>query len=128
MRIKDRISEWFSVQLVKNPRRMVLLAILLFNLVFLAVSAFIISRLSLSGTESMSFLEAAYYTVTMILDAGCIQFVIADIGTAGVAIGLPRKMLLFLGITAIANTLCRGLLRSRMNGREQTANQSFRLS
>lgn len=105
MRIKDRISEWFSVQLVKNPRRMVLLAILLFNILFLAVSAFIISRLSLSGTESMSFFEAAYYTVTMILDAGCIQFVITDIGTAGVAIALTCMLIILIGMVTFTGAV-----------------------
>lgn len=57
---------------------------LLFNIVFFLVSAIIISNTSLFGTEHMSFIEAAFCTVTMILDAGCIQFVISDIGQAGV--------------------------------------------
>jgi hypothetical protein len=50
------------------------------------IASAIISSLSLSGTESMNFLEAAFCTITMILDVGCIQFVVADIGESGVAI------------------------------------------
>lgn len=84
--MKRRVIEWLSVQLVKNPGRIVLSAILLFNVVFFFFSAVIISNMSLSGTEQMSFLEAAFCTVTMILDAACIRFVIADIGHASVAV------------------------------------------
>ena len=71
----QRFREWFSIRLAKNPGQIVLLAILFFNIVFLLLAAFIISRMSLTGTEHLGFLEAAYYTVTMILDAGCVSFV-----------------------------------------------------
>ena len=84
--MRTKIKEWFSIQLVKNPGRMVLAAILIFNLVFFLLAAIAISALSLDGTEKMSFIEAAFCTITMILDAGCIQFVIADIGKSGVLI------------------------------------------
>ena len=105
MRIKEKCGEWFSIQLVKNPGRVVLLAILLFNLVFLAISALIISNLSLAGTESMSFLDAAYYTITMILDAGCIQFVIEDIGKAGVAVALTCMIIILVGMVSFTGAV-----------------------
>lgn len=81
-----KIREWINIQLVKNPGQMVLASIFLFNVVFFILSAVIISNLSLSGTEKMGFFEAAFCTITMILDAGCIQFVVSDIGTTGVAV------------------------------------------
>ena len=81
-----KIREWINIQLVKNPGQMVLAAIFLFNVVFFVLSAAVISNLSLSGTEKMGFFEAAFCTITMILDAGCIQFVVSDIGTTGVAV------------------------------------------
>lgn len=64
-----KIREWLNIQLVKNPGKMVLCTIFLFNVVFLLLSALVISNLSLSGTEKMSFFEAAFCTITMILDA-----------------------------------------------------------
>lgn len=100
-----KIKEWLSVQLVKNPGRMVLAAILLFNIVFFLVSAIIISNMSLSGTEHMSFIEAAFCTVTMILDAGCIQFVISDIGQAGVAIVLVCLAIIFIGMISFTGAV-----------------------
>ena len=84
---------------------MVLAAILLFNIVFFLLSAGIISALSLEGTEKMSFVEAAVCTITMILDAGCIQFVISDIGTAGVAITLVCLAVVLIGMISFTGAV-----------------------
>ena len=67
---KFRLREWFSVQLAKKPGRLVLAAILLFNVLFLLISAVLLHRMSLAleATREMGFWEAAFYTLTMILD------------------------------------------------------------
>ena len=91
-----KIREWLNIQLVKNPGKVVLCSIFIFNVLFLLLSALIISNLSLSGTEKMGFFEAAFCTITMILDAGCIQFVVSDIGASGVAV-----VVICLGIVII---------------------------
>ncbi len=103
--MKKRIKEWFTIQLVKNPSRMVLVVILLFNIIFFLFSAAIISALSLNGTEKMGFVEAAVCTITMILDAGCIQFVIADIGTAGVAITMFCLVVVLVGMISFTGAV-----------------------
>ena len=95
-----RIREWFGIQIIKKPRKMVLGAILLFNLLFILLSSAIISALSLDGTADMNFLEATFCTITMILDAGCISYVIADIGHSGVAITLVCLLIVFIGMIA----------------------------
>ncbi len=100
-----KIREWFSIQLAKHPGRIVIIAILLFNIVFLILSALIISSLSLKGTEGMSFLEAAFYTVTMILDAGCISFVVEDIGTSGVAIAAVCLAIIIIGMVSFTGAV-----------------------
>ena len=64
--MKNRIKEWFSVQSVKNPGKMILVVILLFNIVFFFTSALVISSLSLDGTEKMSFIQAAVCTITLV--------------------------------------------------------------
>lgn len=91
-----KFREWINIQLVKNPGRMVLCAIFLFNVIFLLLSALIIRNLAITGTEKMGFFEAAFCAITMILDAGCIQFVVSDIGTSGVAI-----VLICLGVVLV---------------------------
>ena len=101
----NKIKEWFSVQLVKNPGKMVLTAILFFNIVFFLVAALIISALSLEGTEKMGFIEAAICTITMILDAGCIQFVVADIGKSGIAITLVCLAVVLIGMISFTGSV-----------------------
>ncbi len=100
-----KLREWFSVQLAKHPGRIVLLAILLFNVVFFILAAAVISNLSLTGTEEMSFFEAAFYTVTMILDAGCISFVVQDIGQSGVAIAVICLIIVLIGMVSFTGAV-----------------------
>lgn len=103
--MKRKFNEWISVQLVKNPGRMVLCAILLFNIVFFLLAAVVISALSLEGTEQMSFIQAAFCTITMILDAGCIQFVIADIGRSGVVISIVCLAVILIGMISFTGAV-----------------------
>lgn len=103
--MRRKFHEWVSVQAAKNPGKIVLIAILIFNVVFFLVSAVIISRLSLSGTEQMGFLEAAFCTVTMILDAGCIQFVVSDIGQSGVAVVVVCLLIILIGMVSFTGAV-----------------------
>ncbi len=100
-----KFREWFSVQLAKYPGRIILLAILLFNVVFMVISGFILSSFSLKGTEEMGFFEAVFYTVTMILDAGCVQFVIADIGRANVALAIICIIIILIGMVSFTGAV-----------------------
>lgn len=96
--MKKKFKEWISIQMAKKPGRMVLIGILLFNVLFFLVSALVMSSLSLEETKSMNFFEAAYYTITMILDAGSISAVIEDIGTTGVAIVIVCLLIILIGM------------------------------
>lgn len=84
---------------------MVLAAILIFNIVFFLVSAVVTSALSLDGTEKMSFIEAAFCTITMILDAGCIQFVVADIGKSGVFVTVFCLCVIIVGMISFTGAV-----------------------
>ena len=100
-----RFREWFSIRLAKNPGQIVLLSILFFNIVFFFLSAFIISRMSLSGTEELGFLESAFYTISMILDAGCISYVVADIGPGNAAIALVCLIIVIIGMISFTGAV-----------------------
>ena len=121
-----RFREWFSMQMAKHPQQMIVLTIAVFNICFFIISAIIIRSLSLSGTESMGFWEALYYTVTMILDAGCIESVITDIGTAGVLLVLVCLLVVFIGtitftgavIGTFTNTLSDAIEKSNSGSRK----------
>ena len=100
-----RIREWFSIRLAKNPGQIVLLSILLFNIAFFFLSAFIISKMSLSGTEELGFLESAFYTISMILDAGCISYVVADIGPQNAAIAIVCLLIVIIGMISFTGAV-----------------------
>ena len=101
----QRLKEWFSIRLAKNPGQIVLLSILFFNIVFFLVSAFIISRMSLTGTENLGFLQSAYYTITMILDAGCIELVVEDIGSENAAIAIVCLIIVIVGMISFTGAV-----------------------
>lgn len=96
--MRRRLREWISMKAAKQPGTVVLLAILLFNVVFFLLSALIVSSFSVTGTEKMGFLEAAFYTITMILDAGCIQFVLDEVGQVGVSVVLICIGIIIVGM------------------------------
>ena len=80
-----QLEEYLNIHIAKNPKRFVLAMILMINVVFLLVSAGIISRLAPSTLEHRGFWISVFYTISMILDAGCIDYVVNDVGQAGVA-------------------------------------------
>ena len=100
-----KLREWFSIRLAKNPGQIVLLSILFFNIVFFFLAAFIISKMSLSGTEELGFLESAFYTISMILDAGCISYVVADIGPENAAIAIVCLLIVLIGMISFTGAV-----------------------
>ena len=116
-----RFRRWLSVQVAKHPKRVVLVLIILFNVLFIIVSAALISSLSLHGTENMNFFHAAYHTVTMVLDAGCIDSVISDIGTSGVALTLTCLVVVITGMVTFTGAVI-GYLTNILNDFIDNAN------
>lgn len=100
-----KLREKISILIAKKPAMMVLVVILLFNIVFFLAASGIISALSLQGTENLNFIEAAFYTLTMILDPGCISFVVTDIGTAGVVISIVCLCVVVVGMISFTGSV-----------------------
>lgn len=120
-----KIREWLSLQIAKKPGRFVLVSILLFNIVFFTISAFLISFLSLSGTEEMGVLEAAFYTVSMILDAGCISYVVQDIGNTGVALVITCIAVVIIGMISFTGSVI-GYVTNWISNFIDQANSGYR--
>ena len=95
---KNSLREWVSLQIAKNPRGMILLVILLMNIVFIVTAAVVISRLAPESLQYRGFWASVYYTITIVLDAGCIQNVVADVGTASVGVILVCLSVVILGM------------------------------
>lgn len=96
--MKRKFTEWLSLYIVKKPAKVILFGILLFNVMLLAVSATVISALAPASLEYSGFWESIFYTVSMILDAGCIQFIISDIGEASVVLIIVCIMIILIGM------------------------------
>lgn len=96
--MKRKIREWISISIVKNPARAILFGILLLNLVLLAGAALIISALSPETMEYTGFFDSVFYTVSMILDAGCIQYVVEDIGKVSVTLIIVCLVVILVGM------------------------------
>ncbi len=120
-----KFKEWFSIQLAKNPGKVVLTVILLSNIIFLALAALVISSLSLEATSEMGFWEAIFYTITMILDAGCIQFVVSDVGTAGVTIVIVCLIVIVIGMVTFTGAVI-GYLTNYISNFIEHANSGAR--
>lgn len=103
--MKRKIHEWLSIRMARKPGSIILISIFAFNIIFFLISSIIISKLSLAGTESMGFLQAAFCTITMILDPGCIQFVIDDIGHAGVVISIVCVIIIITGMISFTGAV-----------------------
>ncbi|MBE5937977.1 MAG: hypothetical protein E7265_08105 [Lachnospiraceae bacterium] len=93
-----KLKEKISIYVVKAPARAILIAILFLNIVLFFAAAAIISAFSpdLRGPEG--YWESIFYTISMILDAGCIQYVVEDIGQAGVALIVICTVTVLLGM------------------------------
>ncbi len=92
-----RIKEFFSVLMAKKPSQLVLVAIILLNIVFFTLAALIISMVSPLRND-MGFWESLYRTITMVLDAGCIDNVVYDPTEAQVATILICLLVVLVGM------------------------------
>ena len=121
----NRLNQWLSIKLAKRPGTIVLGSILLFNIVFFFVSVLIIRNFNLKGTEEYGFFQAAYLTITMILDAGCISYVIEDIGKAGVATAITCLVIIFIGMISFTGAVI-GYITNYISNFLERANSGYR--
>ncbi len=82
----NKLRQWFSVQLAKNPARVVLFSIALFNIVFIFGAALIILKIAPEHIIEKGFGQALYYATFMILDPGGVENVIGEYNSANVLI------------------------------------------
>ena len=93
-----KFKEWLSVFIIKNPSRAILIAILLLNILLFVLAGAVISALSPASLRHDGFWASLYYTISMVLDAGCIEYVIADIGEASVGLILICLLTVLIGM------------------------------
>ncbi len=98
MKKRNTFREWISVRIAKNPGGFILAVILLFNLCFFVVAAVVISQLAPSTVQYRGFWASVFYTISMVLDAGCIQLVVEDVGNSGVAVIIVCIIIVIVGM------------------------------
>jgi hypothetical protein len=101
----NKIREWISIKIAKSPGPMVILGIFLANIVIFSIAAIIISQLAPSSLEHDDFQSCVFYTILMILDAGCIQFVVQDIGEVGVFLILVCLFTVIVGMISFTGAI-----------------------
>jgi len=121
-----KLREKVNIYVAKTPQKAVLIGIMLFNVVFILIAAAIISIMShsLSGMSASNFGVAIYKTITMILDAGCIDSIIADVGKAGAAAAIVCVIVIIVGMVfftgAVIGYVTNGIsafIESKNNGK-----------
>ena len=94
----NKFREWLSIQIVKNPSRVILFAIFLANLFFIMLSAFMIYLLSPGAGTHRTFLDSLFFTITMIMDAGCISFIVENPNPANAIITIVSLLVILIGM------------------------------
>ena len=100
-----RLREKLSVFTVRNPSLTILLAILILNIILFAVAALVISWLAPKSLPNTGFWPSVFYTISMILDAGCIEYVVSDIGEASVALIIVCLITVLIGMITFTGSV-----------------------
>ena len=118
-----RFKEWLSIKKSQHPGQIVLFSILVFNLLFFLIGALVI--MIFAGNNNMSFFEALYCTITMILDAGCIEAVVGDIGAAGYIIPVICICIVIIGMITFSGAVI-GYITNYISGFIENSNSGTR--
>ncbi|MCF0228182.1 MAG: hypothetical protein HUJ76_00640 [Parasporobacterium sp.] len=100
-----KLLERFRIYRIKKPNIVILLVILLFNICWFFFSAALISAMAPSSLAHRGFWDSVYYTITMILDAGCIEYVIADIGAVSVGLIIFCVIVVIVGMITFSGAV-----------------------
>lgn len=95
---KSKFSQLLSIQVAKKPSSVILTAIIVINLFFICIAALILSKIAPSYVENRSFFASLFYTITMIMDAGCITFIVEDVGNTNAIVVVVCITTILLGM------------------------------
>lgn len=101
----SKLKEQISILQARKPAGLILSGIILANIVFFIFSACVISFFAPETMAHKGFWVSLYYTVTMVLDAGCIEYVITDVGEVGVFIIVTCIVIIFLGMVIFTGAM-----------------------
>lgn len=101
----SKMQEKISVLVAKRPSEAVLLGILVFNLVFLVIASLVIFLLAPASIQEEGLPATFYYTITMVLDAGCIENVVTSATDAGVVLILVCLVVVLVSMVVFSGAI-----------------------
>ena len=122
---RRRILEYLSIHIVKHPSRVVLMAIILINLLFICLAAIVLTQISPEVMQGRGFWAAVFYTLTMIMDAGCISFIVEDVGAANAAVVVACLITILIGMVFFTGGII-GYMSNRIASFIENANAGER--
>ena len=123
LNILKKLHEWESIRFNQKPRSMMLLIIIILNVFILLISAWVISAVALPGNRHMGFFTAVYNTITMILDAGRIESIIENPGTANLLLIIFCLVVIIVSMITFTGSLI-GYVTNVISNLINTANTS----
>ncbi|MDR0405308.1 MAG: hypothetical protein LBH54_00795 [Clostridiales bacterium] len=93
-----KLKEWLSIRVAKAPGMMVLFGIVAANFCLFFIAAVVISRLAPVSLAQNDFWSCVFYTVSMVLDAGSMSYVIQDVGVTSLALVLVCLITVLTGM------------------------------
>lgn len=119
-----KLKEKINIILVTKPRHVVLLIILLLNIILISGAAVVISLLAPADIEG-GFWPSIFYTISMILDAGCVQYVVADIGQTSVTLIIVCLITVLIGMITFSGAVI-GYITNYISSFIEDANEGER--
>ena len=124
-KILDALLEWGSITFSQQPRRMLLLFIGVVNIALVLVAAWVISTFGMPDNREMGFFAAVYNTLTMILDAGCIESIIADPGSSNLLLIIFCLVVIVISMITFTGALI-GYVTDFISSKIESANINSR--
>lgn len=124
-RIMKKLKEKISIFTVKNPRVTILTIIIILNIIILLSSSMIINVLMKKTAGNVGLLKTIYYTIGMILDAGMIENVINDIGSANVILVIVCLITIVMGSISFTGAII-GYVTNYISAFIENANSNLR--
>ncbi len=121
----QKIKEWLSIQTTKNPRRLIVLAIIGINILMVVIGGLVIHLLAVDGTENLSFLQSIFVTLSMMMDPGCISMVVEDIGRSGVLVATICFVIVIFGMISMTGMVI-GYITNAIQDYLEKSQSSFR--
>lgn len=96
--LRRKLKEIYSIQVAKHPRRTILIAIILLNIIFCLGAATVIYSLAPDSLSDCDLWDTIFYTITMMLDAGCVSFVVDEAAFTSGVVMIVCMLVVIIGI------------------------------